>query len=245
MTYQQPSMKQALKRLMDQGCRDIVVLPLFPQYASASTSASIAKVYELAATFRDPPALQIVPDFYNQAGYINAQASLIKRHLPESCDLLVFSFHGVPVRQLIKSGCQNAAACQSQACPERVAQCCYRAQCFETARAITKALKYEGEFTVAFQSRLGPIPWIKPYLDQSLTGWADRGIKNLVIVSASFTMDCLETLEEIHQEIKEQWLQLTQHQGQFTAVPCLNADPLWVETLGIWIKKMSNLDTAL
>lgn len=238
MTYQEPSIKNALAELISQGCDEIVAIPLFPQYATASTGASLGALYEAAASLRDPPALDVIRDFHLDEGYISTQASLISQYVPQRCELLVFSFHGVPVRQLIRSGCHGAADCQQQECPLNSPTNCYRSQCFNTARAIVEKLKWKGRFTVVFQSRLGSIPWIKPYLDQSLEGWAREGIKDLFIASASFTADCLETLEEINVEIRDEWKNLTQNQGTLTTAPCLNSNEIWVETLSRWIEKM-------
>lgn len=245
MTYQEPSLKKALLELASQGCEEIIALPLFPQYATASTGASLGALYQAAATLRDPPALTVVHDFHLDTGYIETQAKLIARHLPEKCDLLVFSFHGVPVRQLVKSGCNGAFECQKNECPLQNSQSCYRSQCFKTTRAIVEKLQWTGRFTVAFQSRLGSIPWIKPYLDQSLENWAKEGIKDLFVASASFTADCLETLEEINVEIRHEWDTLTQGQGTLTTAPCLNSDDLWADTLTQWIEKMGSHDNAL
>lgn len=234
MTYQQPSIKEGLKELLAEGCDEIIVLPLFPQYAAASSGAAIGAVYAAAAQMWDPPVLRVIKDFYIDKGYISAQAQLIKDHAPQECDLLVFSFHGVPIRQLEKSGCSGATLCQKQDCPASFPPNCYRSQCFATARAIMADLGWDKPFRVAFQSRLGPIPWIKPYLDHALESWADEGFKNIVVASPSFTADCLETLEEIGEETREEWESLTQGQGSLTALPCLNTHPLWVETLSQW-----------
>lgn len=245
MTYQKPSIKEALEKLQAAGCDEVVALPLFPQYASASTGASLGALYQACAQLRDPPSLITVKDFHLDSGYIAAQAQLIQRSLPEKCDLLVFSFHGIPVRQLVKSGCQQARNCQEQECPISHPANCYRAQCFNTARAISKKLNPQPRFTVAFQSRLGPVPWVKPYLDQSLETWFNEGVRHLMIASPSFTADCLETLEEINTEIRHEWEELTQSEGSFTAVPCLNAEEVWVETLVRWVSKMRSQETGL
>jgi ferrochelatase len=237
MRYGKPSMKQALENLKKAGCNHLIVLPLFPQYATASTGSAIAKLYTEIAQWWDPPTVDIKLDFFDDQDFIDAQVNLIKPLLQNNAiDAIVYSFHGVPVRHLQKSDCPNALNCQISACsiPEKASRLCYKAQCQETARLLHRSLHTELPAEIAFQSRLGSIPWIKPYLDEALYEWHKLGYKNLLVVCPSFTVDCLETLEEIQLRFKEDWEALTG--GKVITVPCLNDDERWVMVLGRWIQ---------
>ncbi|NBW58263.1 ferrochelatase [bacterium] len=238
MRYGDLSIKKALDNLKKQGCNHLIVLPLFPQYATASTGSAIAKLYTEIAQWWDPPTVDITLDFFDDEDFIDAQSNLIKPLLQNNpIDAIIYSFHGVPVRHLQKSGCPNALNCQISACsiPDKSSRLCYKAQCKETARLLHQALNTDIPKEVAFQSRLGSIPWIKPYLDEALYEWHKLGYKNLLIVCPSFTVDCLETLEEIQLRFKEDWESLTG--GTVITAPCVNDDRRWVMALGRWINQ--------
>lgn len=231
MRYGKQSIATAIERLSD--CEKIIVLPLFPQYASAATGSALEQVLQIYAGKTNIPALQIMQDFYDQDFFINPYAALIQKHLDQfKPDFVLFSYHGLPERQIEKSGCQLTVCDRQQNCPmiNEKNRFCYRAQCYATTRALTAKLNLvENQFTTSFQSRLGRTPWIKPYTDEVLTELRQKGIKRLAIVCPSFTADCLETLEEIAIRGKEQWLSLG---GEaLFQVPCLNADSSWVEAI--------------
>ena len=230
MRYGNPSIKTALEKLS--ACNSIVVLPLFPQYTSAASGSAIEKVLSLLQSKWNMPALNILRDFYQDTGFINAYAQVIRDSLAnQSVDMVLFSYHGLPERQINKSGCRSVCD-RVHACPEisNANDYCYRAQCFATTRKIVDLLGLTSEkYAVAFQSRLGRTPWIKPYTDLLLAEFINKGIKNLAIVCPSFTADCLETLEEVNIRAREQWQALGgQH---FTFIPCLNDSPPWVNAL--------------
>lgn len=224
MRYGQPSIENALAQLNH--CDALTLLPLFPQYASASTGSAIEKALRIIANLRVSPSLTVIRDFYDNPGFIEAQAGLIKPFISDS-EHLLFSFHGLPERHLQKEGCTNVC---SEACPSPAAkrESCYRAQCYATAQELAKSLSLPHNYwSVAFQSRLGKTPWIQPYTDERLPHLASTGIKRLLICCPSFTTDCLETLEEIGMQAKEQWDDL---QGErLTLVPCVNDDDAWVK----------------
>ena len=236
MRYGQPSIKKALDTLKEQGVQHIMVIPLFPQYAAASTGTALAKIYEEVSTWWDPPTLDIQFDFFDAPGFIEAQSATIAPMLQEqSYDLIVYSFHGVPVRHLQKSGCSVASQCQQQFCAraDGPVRLCYKAQCLRSAQLIHAQLDVDIPYQVAFQSRLGRTPWIKPYLDESIFDWHKLGYKNLLVVCPSFSADCLETLEEIGDRLKTQWEELSG--GRLDYAACVNDSDRWAKTLAEWI----------
>ncbi|WP_058525728.1 ferrochelatase [Legionella erythra] len=226
MRYGNPSIEEALQQLRH--CTHITVLPLYPQYSSAATGSSIENVLTLLAKKPVQPSLTIIRDFYNHPRFLAAQAQRIKPYLDEH-DYLLLSFHGVPERHLKASGCE--AICSNN-CPLPAAanQACYRAQCFATGQLLASRLGLPaGYYQIAFQSRLGKTPWIKPYTDEVLTELASQGIKRLAVACPSFVADCLETLEEIGLRAQLQWMKLGGE--KLTVIPCLNDTPQWVESL--------------
>ena len=233
MRYGDPSIETALSSLQD--CDRLIVLPLFPQYASATTGSVVAKIYEILSSKQYITPLNILPEFYVNNDFVASYALNIRLNVDlEKIDKLVFSFHGLPVRQIEKGGCK--VVCATAPCPEISPKnyCCYRAQCYATARAIAKELDFD-KFSVAFQSRLGRTPWIKPYTDDLLDDLAkDKAIKNIAVVCPAFVADCLETIEEIGMEAQEQWLDLGGE--SFILVPCLNDSPAWVDAVVNMVK---------
>ena len=229
MRYGRPSIQAALQQL--KACEHIIVLPLYPQYSSAATGSSIEKVLQLLTSNTVFPSMTIIRDFYNHPAFIHAQAELIRPYLPNH-DYVLFSYHGLPERHLLKAGCQTIC---TGTCPTPLkTQGCYRAQCFETSRLLADSLQLN-TFSSAFQSRLGRTPWIKPYTDEILKTLAESGIKRLAIACPSFVTDCLETLEEIGIRAKEQWLQLGGE--QLTLIPCLNDHELWIDAIQQLVSK--------
>lgn len=225
MRYGSPSIEKALQQLKD--CKDITVLPLYPQFSSAATGSSLEKALSLLAKQAAQPNLKIIRDFYEHPGFIQPSSQLISSLL-KTDDYLLFSFHGIPENHLQLTGCTQA--CQENCLPINNKPHCYRAQCFATMQAIAQTLHLQaGTYGLAFQSRLGKTPWIKPYIDVVLPQLREQGIKNLLVVCPSFVADCVETLEEIGMRAKQQWLGLGGE--RFTLVPCLNAQDTWVKGL--------------
>lgn len=227
MRYGNPSIADALEEL--ENINNIIVLPLYPQYSKATTESSIQKVKQVLKQRKQQAKLHIIKDFYKESAFIDAQVELIKQaQLPQD-HFILFSYHGLPERQLIKDGCNPICqgACQYD---NNFPQSCYRKQCYKTTEEIAQKLQLKSsQYTTAFQSRLGKTPWIQPYTDQSLEVLSKQGIKNLCVVCPSFTADCLETLEEIGLQAKEQWLSLG---GQsFSLIPCVNSSETWVNGL--------------
>ncbi|MGQ3888094.1 ferrochelatase [Legionella sp. CNM-1927-20] len=225
MQYGEPSIIAALKQLED--CAHITILPLYPQYSSAATGAALEKVLTLLAKKPTHPSLQVIRDFYNHPSFLLAQAALIKPYI-EKYDHILFSYHGIPESHLKESGCH--AICQ--VCPpiQHANPICYKAQCHQTTHQLAKILSLPTDkFSLAFQSRLGRTPWIKPYTDLVLPKLAKQGIKRLAISCPSFVADCLETLEEIGIRARQQWLDLGGE--ELTLIPCLNDSEDWTQAI--------------
>ena len=240
MRYGTPTIERAVARLADADVERIVVVPLFPQYASASTGSALEAVYCAAAERWNVPPLDVLPSFYAESGYIAAMAA-VARELPEEKlpDHVLISFHGLPERQIRKSDPTGAHCFASESCCDAIGPAnrfCYRAQCAATARALAKALGLGSEhWTMSFQSRLGRTPWIKPYTDEVLPQLYERGFRRLAVVCPSFVADCLETIEEIGIRAQEQWLALGGE--DLVLIPCVNAHATWIDTLAGWIRQ--------
>ncbi len=235
MRYGHPSIASALQRLMEHNLKQLIVLPLFPQYSQAATESAIQSFKKALAQYKAPPPVKIITDFYDHPAFIESYADTIRTCLDlNQHEHLLMSFHGLPVKHLEKTGCEHV----SKHCLDKIGcpnistqnQNCYRAQCFATARLLAQTLQLStDQYSVSFQSRLGKTPWIKPYTDLHLASLYAKGIRRLVVASPSFVTDCLETLEEISIRAKEQWAKLGGE--SLTVVPCLNASAVWVNAL--------------
>ena len=234
MRYAAPSLQEALGRLEEAGADRLIAVPLFPQYAVSSTGSAVAQVLSLAAANWNVPRIKGVGPFYAHPGFTAALVAVARPELNEfQPDHLLMSYHGLPERQIRKideSGrhCLATATCCDDL--SDVNRCCYRAQCFATSRTLASALETSPErYSVAFQSRLGRTPWIKPHTDAVLPELAARGVRRLAVICPSFVADCLETLEEIGIRAREQWRELGGE--ELRLVSCVNSHPVWVETL--------------
>ncbi len=229
MRYGKPSIADGITALERARVDRIVVLPLFPQYASSSTGTAIARVMELAAERWNVPALDFIPAFFDDAGFLGAFEEVARPVLAEAKpDHVLFSFHGLPVRQIEKTDIDRTHCFKTETCCDTLANPnCYRAQCYATARSLASRLALPADkFTVCFQSRLGRTPWIQPYTDVLLDELPKKGIKKLAVICPAFVADCLETVEEIGMRAKEQWLAAG---GEaLTLVPSLNATRTWI-----------------
>jgi len=215
MRYGNPSIASRVEALVSQGCERLLVFPLYPQYAAATTATVNDKVFDTLKTMRVQPALRTVPPYPIDPVYIAALADSIRAHLatldfePEA---ILASFHGLPQAYVDKGD------------P-------YQAQCAATTEALRAALGPLGaKLKLTFQSRFGAAEWIKPYTDKTVEALAREGVKGIAILTPGFAADCVETLEEIAQENKEIFLE---HGGEkFSYIPCLNASP---EGIGVLV----------
>jgi ferrochelatase len=205
MRYGNPSIPSRLAAMQKAGCDRILVMPLYPQYAAATTATVCDKVFDALAVMRWQPTLRVTPPYYDEPGYIDALAGSLKSSLAKlkfKPDVVLASFHGMPEEYVAKGD------------P-------YRSQCEETARLLRRKLGMnESKLRLTFQSRFGPAEWLKPYTDKTVEALAKKGVKNLAIITPGFAADCLETLEEIAMENAA----IFKASGgvNFAAIPCLN-----------------------
>jgi ferrochelatase len=230
MRYRHPSIEAAVEELMSAGCDHIVVLPLFPQYASASGGSAIAQALEVIGRRWNIPRVAVLGDFHDHPGFTKAVAAIATPLLGEFApDHVLFSYHGLPEKQVRKSDrsddwCLTANDCCGQM--NDTNRFCYRAQCHATTRALAVEMDLPpGRYSTTFQSRLAGQKWIEPYTDKSLPGLYAAGVRRLAVLTPSFVADCLETLEEIGIRGRKQWMELGGE--DLLLVPCVNADPAW------------------
>jgi ferrochelatase len=231
MRYQNPSIPDALRRLRDQGVTELLVIPLFPHYAMSSFETAVVRVLTEIARLGSPMQVQVAQPYYDQPDYIRALTASAAPYLAQEHDHLLFSFHGVPERHLRKSDPTGHHCLQSENCcqvPSVAHRTCYRAQCFKTVSAFVQALNLT-RYSVAFQSRLGRQPWLRPYTDHELKRLARDGVKRLIVICPAFVADCLETLEEIGLRGRETFR--AAGGDDLVLIPCLNDHPLWAEAL--------------
>jgi ferrochelatase len=242
MRYQHPSIPEAVRALAEQGAQEVLLIPLFPHYAMSSYETAVERVKEVAGRQAPSMRLEVQPPYYDEPDYIAALAGSAADYLKRGFDHLLFSFHGLPERHLRKSdptGCHCLAVenCCQTASPAHAT--CYRAQCFKTVAAfVRKAAVPAGRYSVAFQSRLGRNPWLRPYTDHVLAQMPRQGIQRLMVICPAFVSDCLETLEEMGLRGRETFLGAGGK--EFTLIPCLNQNPLWLDALERMIAGFTN-----
>ena len=205
MRYGNPSLDSRIEALAKAGCERILLLPLYPQYAAATTATVCDAAFAALAKLRDQPALRVVPPYYDEPVYIEALAASIEaelKRLPFKPELILASFHGIP-KSYVDDGDP------------------YPDHCEATVRLLRERLRLDdSKLMLTFQSRFGRAEWLQPYTDKTVESLAQRGVKNLAVVTPGFAADCLETLEEIAVENAD----IFKHNGgeNFAAIPCLN-----------------------
>ncbi|MEQ9188772.1 MAG: ferrochelatase [Cryomorphaceae bacterium] len=230
MRYKNPSIPSVLERIRKSNPSKIITLPLFPQYASASTGSALQEVMEVVSKWWVIPELSFVSQYYDHSGYIKALIARGKQYDWNDYDHVLFSFHGLPVRQVDKV--YDEGACSEKHCESEITEenkYCYKATCFATTRSIVEGLGIpEGKYTVCFQSRLDK-NWLEPFSDKVVEEWGKKGAKKLLVFSPAFVADCLETIIEIGDEYQEIF---EAHGGEkVQLVESLNDHPLWVDAL--------------
>ncbi|MFQ5994856.1 MAG: ferrochelatase [Acidiferrobacterales bacterium] len=235
MRYQNPPITTALDRFRNEGIDEIVVFPLFPHYSSAAWGSAMEKLTLEASLRWNVPVLKIVRPYYDHPAFIDAFAEVARPVLDAfRANKIILSYHGLPERQIIKGDDSGARHClRNDTCCETVATVnrnCYRAQCFATSRALAQGLDLSPDtYETAFQSRLGRIPWIRPYTDERVRALATNGVRRLAVLCPAFTADCLETLEEIGIRAREDFLA---HGGEeFRLIPSLNSHDVWARAV--------------
>lgn len=231
MRYQEPSIQKGIASLIDAGVNHIIVLPLFPQYASATTGSVHQRVQEILGGYTVIPKLTLIDQYAVHPALISAFCTVSSKNNPEEYDHVLFSFHGLPERHLYKADRTGCCRCDATCCSQLTLKnrSCYSAQCYATAHAIADRLKLpKNQFSVSFQSRLGKDPWLQPYTSSRIAELAKQSKKVLVFCPA-FVCDCLETTYEIGIEYAAEF----KHAGgkQLDLVTGLNDHPKWIEAL--------------
>ena len=219
MRYGNPSIPDVMNQLRAQGATRILVLPLYPHYAAATTASVADKVMQWALESRRMPELRFVGEYHDEPGYIQALAAKLQAHWQTHgrSEKLVLSFHGVPERSLLLGD------------P-------YHCQCHKTARLLAEQLGLDkSQMVVTFQSRFGKAKWLEPYTEPTLRELAAQGVKSVDVMCPGFVADCLETLEEIAQEARDAFLEAGG--TAFSYVPCLNDDDAWINTLSVLVQR--------
>lgn len=237
MRYGNPSTASAVQALLARGVDEIFLIPMYPHYAMSSYETAVAKVQDVLDDIAPQVRLVVQPPFYNDPDYIDALLTVAAPHLEDDFDHMLFSYHGVPERHVKAtdpSGCYclRIDDCCAQKHPAHAF--CYRHQCFATTKAfVEKAGIPDDKWSVSFQSRLGNDPWLTPATDSQLERFPSKNIKRLVIISPAFVADCLETLEELGMEGREDFLEAGGK--EFRLVPCLNDHPQWADLLARFV----------
>ncbi|MCG3164442.1 MAG: Ferrochelatase [Bacteroidia bacterium] len=236
MRYQKPSIESVLEKMRKENYKKIVIVPLYPQYASSSTGSTLELVLKEISKWYVIPELKIVSQFFDNEGYINAFVERGKQYNPEEYEHVIFSFHGLPVRQVDKVY-EDSKPCSDHNCENEISDdnyYCYKASSFATAKAIAERLNIpKAKYTVSFQSRLDE-KWLEPFSDKVVEQKAKEGIKKLLVFSPAFVADCLETTIEIGHEYSE----IFKSNGgeNLQLVESLNAHPIWVNTIAGMVK---------
>lgn len=233
MRYQSPSIASALEKLQKCPVSNLIVIPLFPQYASATTGSVIDKVMEIVRTWQTIPSIQFISQFVDDELYLKTLEERARVWMEkESWDHFLFSYHGVPERQIYKGSCGDYCQINEECCGSYTPQnqLCYRAQCYYNSRLLAERLGLkEGQYSTCFQSRLGKDPWIQPYADDVIPALAKKGIKKVLAFSPAFVADCLETTVEVGHQFKENFIEAGGEKWQL--VESLNDHPTWIQCL--------------
>ncbi len=231
MRYQSPSIESALKKLMYQRVSKLVVLPLFPQYASASTGSVQEEVMKQLSKYWNMPDLTMIDQFYDYPAMIDVFVERARQYNMDDYDHVLFSYHGLPERQITKG--DSCGHCFKEGCCNEISdrnQLCYKAHCAATTRAIVKKLDIpEGHYSVCFQSRLLRDPWVQPYTSDVIEKLGKEGKKKMLVFCPAFIADCLETTVEVSGEYQELF---EEHGGEkLQLVEGLNDHPKWIEAV--------------
>ena len=233
MRYQNPTIESALSRLKSALVDSIQVIAMFPQYASASTGSVYDKVMELVRKWPTIPSLSFVNSFHDNELMIDTFAGNGRKYEPETYDHVLFSFHGLPQRQLIKCDHTHNFCLKTDGCCNTlndINKYCYSAQAHHTALLIAQSLNISvDKYTICFQSRLGNDPWVQPYTSEVVAELAREGKKRLLVFCPAFVSDCLETVYEVTEEYGAEFKALGGEHMQL--VESLNDSPTWIDAL--------------
>lgn len=230
MRYGKPSLDEVLNGLEASTTDKIIIVPLYPQYASSTTGSVIEKSLKALRNREVMPGIRLISQFYDDEAFVNAFVSKIQRYRPSTYDHILFSYHGLPDRQIRKvHPGEDMHRCRCDEGMTRHGKYCYKAACYETTRLLAGKLGLPGDaYSVSFQSRLSK-DWLSPFTDDRINELASRGIRRLLVVAPSFVADCLETIVEIGEDYRD--LFIRQGGEELTLVESLNDDDEWVDAL--------------
>jgi len=231
MRYQNPGLDEVLAQMEKKNYEKIIVVPLFPQYASATTGSIIEKVMKIISKWFIIPEIKIISQFYYDEGFINAIIEQAKKYNIDDYDHILFSYHGLPIRQVDKVY-GDGTLCKEHNCEDEITdknKYCYKATCYATTRLLVEKMNIPKEkYTVCFQSRLNK-KWMEPFSDKVVIEQAKKGAKKLLVFSPAFVSDCLETTIEIGKEYQRLF---EEHGGEkIQLVESLNDHPMWIDAL--------------
>jgi len=230
MRYQSPSIEEKLKKLISQNLDEIIILPLFPQYSTATTGSVFDEISRVLKKQSVTPSIKFINQFYEQESFIDSWEERLKSFDVDNYDHILFSYHGLPTKAV--DDIYDDSLCVDNNCENKITdenKFCYKATCYETTRLIAGRFNLSSDkYTVSFQSRLTK-NWIEPFTDEVLEDFPSKGIKNILVLSPAFTADNLETLYEIDDEYKELFLE---NGGKsLTMVPSLNDSSKWADSI--------------
>ena len=231
MRYQNPGIEGVLERMKKKVYQKIIIIPLFPQYASASTGSAVEKAMKIISKWWVIPEIRIISQFYENEGFINTIIERAKNYNLNEYDHILFSFHGLPVRQVDKVY-NDGKPCSEHNCENEITDAnkfCYKAACYATTRLLAAKLQLPKDtYTVCFQSRLNK-KWLEPFTDKIIIEKAEKGAKKILVFSPAFVADCLETIVEIGIEYQKLFVD---HGGEkIQLIESLNDHQLWIESL--------------
>ena len=237
MRYQSPSIESAIDQLLSKQVSEMIVFPMFPQYASATTGSVHEEVMRILAKKQEIPNVRFINSYYDYEPMIDVFIENGNKYDLNEYDHILFSYHGLPQRQLIKADSCNHCL-QSDDCCQNLSfknQFCYSAQCYATTKAISEKMNLSpDQYTTCFQSRLGKDPWIQPYTSDIIEERAKKGDKKLLVFCPAFVSDCLETTIEIGVEYQEEFEDLGGEKVDL--VESLNGHPKWIKAIGELVK---------
>lgn len=240
MRYQTPTIKSGLASLREKAVDEIIVFPLFPHYASASTGSVHEEVMKELSSWQVIPELKLINSYYNLDGMIEVFVENARKYDISSYDHVLFSYHGLPQRQMIKANDFNHCLSSKDCCQQITDKnkFCYSAQCYGTTKALVEKMGLrKDQYTTCFQSRLGRDPWIQPYTSAILSERRKQGDKSLLVFCPAFVSDCLETTVEVTEEYREEFIKLGG--DKLDLVDSLNDNPQWIKVVAEYIKSQN------
>lgn len=239
MRYGEPSIEQGILALVQQGVSEILLMHQYPQFADSTITTVVREARRVIDQHGLKVRLTELPAFHDRPDYLEALAESARPQLEGGFDHLLFSYHGLPERHLRKADPTGGHCLSSPDCCERPSPAharCYRAQCKSVSREIARRFNLkDDQWSLAFQSRLGRAKWIEPYTEAELEKLAARGVKRLLVMCPAFTADCIETLEEIGDRGREQFINAGGE--ELVLIPCLNDHPQWMDVLADWARR--------